>query len=47
MFVASDAMDFNYGSTWNLSRRGIFKWKSDEPGKLNIKTETFFDKKIF
>ena len=45
MFVASDAMDFNYGSTWNLSRRGIFKWKSDKPGKLNIKAETFFDKK--
>ena len=45
IFVASDAIDFSYGSTWNLSRRGIFNWKNGKIGELNVKTETFFDKK--
>ena len=45
IFVSSDAIDFVYGGTWNLNRRGIFKWKSNNLGNLSEKSKTFFHKK--
>ena len=47
MFVASDAMDFNYGSTWNLSRRGILNGKVTSQASLILKQKLFLIKKYF
>ena len=41
IFIATDAIDFSYGVTWNTVRRNIFNWKDEEVGKLEAKVKSF------
>ena len=42
IFTATEAIGFSYGVTWNVVRRNIFNWKSEQIGKLEEKVKTFF-----
>jgi type I restriction enzyme R subunit len=42
IFTATEAIGFSYGVTWNVVRRNIFNWKSEQIGKLEEKAKTFF-----
>ena len=41
-FVATDALGFDYGATWNTVKRNIFHWKDEQVGQLETKVKTFF-----
>jgi type I restriction enzyme R subunit len=41
-FIATDALGFAYGVTWNTVRRNIFHWKAEQVGQLEAKVKTFF-----
>ena len=36
-----------YGVTWNVSRKNLFNWKTDEPTSYEEKVKTFFDRDRF
>ena len=42
-FVATDALGFDYGVTWNTVKRNIFHWKHEQIGQLEAKVKTFFE----
>ncbi|MBA4416737.1 MAG: restriction endonuclease subunit R [Syntrophus sp. (in: bacteria)] len=42
IFIATEAIGFSYGVTWNVVRRNIFNWKSEHTGRLEEKVKTFF-----
>ena len=42
IFTATEAIGFSYGVTWNVIRRNIFNWKSEQIGRLEEKVKTFF-----
>lgn len=42
-FIATDALGFDYGATWNTVRRNIFHWKDDQVGRLEAKIKSFFN----
>ena len=44
IFDVTHLLDFYYGVTWNLSRKGIFNWKEEEPGNFERKVKHFFDR---
>ena len=41
IFTATEAIGFSYGPTWNMVRRNIFNWKSDQIGQLEAKIKSF------
>ena len=41
LFIATDAIGFSYGVTWNTVRRNIFNWKDTEVGRLEAKVKSF------
>ena len=41
LFIATDAIGFSYGVTWNTVRRNIFNWKDAEAGRLEAKVKSF------
>ncbi len=41
LFIATDAIGFSYGATWNTVRRNIFNWKDAEAGRLEAKVKSF------
>lgn len=41
LFVATEAIGFSYGATWNLVRRCIFNWKDEHLGQLETKVKSF------
>ncbi len=43
IFGVTQLMDFFYGVTWNINRKNIFNWKTDEPTNYEQKVKTFFD----
>jgi type I restriction enzyme, R subunit len=43
IFTATEAIGFAYGVTWNMVRRNIFDWKSEELGNLEAKVKSFCD----
>ncbi len=43
IFGVTQLMDFFYGATWNINRKNIFNWKTDEPTNYEQKVKTFFD----
>jgi len=43
VFTATEAIGFSYGVTWNLNRRCIFNWKSEQKGNLEAKVKSFCD----
>lgn len=42
-FIATDALGFDYGGTWNTVKRNIFHWKHDQIGQLEAKVKSFFE----
>lgn len=41
-FIATDALGFDYGGTWNTVKRNIFHWKHEQVGQLEAKVKSFF-----
>lgn len=41
LFTATESIGFSYGVTWNVIKRNIFNWKSEEIGNLEAKTKSF------
>jgi type I restriction enzyme R subunit len=44
IFDVTHLLDFYYGVTWNLDRKGLFNWKDVEKGNFEKKVKAFFDK---
>lgn len=44
IFDVTHMLDFYYGVTWNLDRKGLFNWKDVERGNFEKKVKTFFDR---
>ena len=47
LFGVTQMLDFFYGVTWNVSRKNLFNWKTDEPTTYEEKVKTFFDRDRF
>ncbi len=41
IFIATEALGFTYGVTWNTVRRNLFNWKHEETGNLEAKVKSF------
>jgi len=44
IFDITHLLDFYYGVTWNLDRKGLFNWKDVEKGNFEKKVKIFFDR---
>ena len=44
LFGVTQLLDLFYGVTWNVSRKNLFNWKTDEPTDYEGKVKTFFDR---
>lgn len=44
IFDVTHLLDFYYGVTWNLDRKGLFNWKDVEKGNFEKKVKSFFDR---
>jgi type I restriction enzyme R subunit len=44
IFDVTHMLDFYYGVTWNLDRKGLFNWKDVEKGNFEKKVKAFFDR---
>ena len=47
LFGVTQMFDFFYGVTWNVSRKNLFNYKTDEPTTYEEKVKTFFDRDRF
>ena len=47
LFGVTQMLDFYYGVTWNVNRKNLFEWKTDESTNYEAKIKTFFDRKRF
>ena len=47
LFGVTHMHDFLYGVTWNVSRKNLFNWKTDESTNYEKKVKTFFDRDRF
>ena len=47
LFGVTHMHDFLYGVTWNVSRKNLFNWKTDESTNYEEKVKTFFDRDRF
>ena len=47
LFGVTQMLDFYYGVTWNVSRKNLFEWKTDDPTNYEAKVKTFFDRERF
>ena len=47
LFGVTHMHDFLYGVTWNVSRKNLFNWKTDDPTNYEEKVKTFFDRERF
>ena len=47
LFGVTQMFDFFYGVTWNVSRKNLFNWKTDESTNYEGKVKTFFDRDRF
>lgn len=43
LFDVTHIIEFYYGVTWNLNRKGLFNWKEEESGNFEKKVKRFFD----
>lgn len=41
IFTATESIGFSYGVTWNVAKRNIFNWKSEQIGQLEAKIKSF------
>ena len=47
LFGVTQMLELFYGVTWNVSRKNLFNWKTDEPTSYEEKVKTFFDQPRF
>ena len=47
LFGITQMLDFYYGVTWNVNRKNLFNWKTDELTNYEEKVKTFFDRERF
>jgi len=47
IFDVTHLIDFYYGVTWNLDRKGLFNWKDEEKGNFERKVKRFFARERF
>ncbi len=47
LFGVTHMHHFLYGVTWNVSRKNLFNWRTDEPTSYEAKVKTFFDRDRF
>src|ERR1017187_2596564 len=47
VFARTHILDFYYGVTWNLDRKGLFNWKDEEKGNFEKKVKRFFSRERF
>ena len=47
LFGVTQMLELFYGVTWNVSRKNLFNWKTDEPTNYEAKVKTFFDRDRF
>ncbi len=47
VFDVTQLLDFYYGVTWNLERKGLSNWKDEEPGSYERKVKRFFARERF
>ena len=43
LFGVTQMLDLYYGVTWNVNRKNLFNWKTDEPTNYEGTVKTFFD----
>ena len=47
LFGVTQMLELFYGVTWNVSRKNLFNWKTDDPTNYEEKVKTFFDRDRF
>ena len=47
LFGVTQMLELFYGVTWNVSRKNLFNWKTDESTNYEEKVKTFFDRERF
>ena len=47
LFGVTHLHEFLYGVTWNVNRKNLFNWKTDDPTTYEEKVKTFFDRERF
>ena len=47
LFGVTQMLDLYYGVTWNVNRKNLFNWKTDDPTNYEGKVKTFFDRERF
>ena len=47
LFGVTQMLDFCYGVTWNVNRKNLFNYKTDDPTNYEAKVKTFFDRERF
>ena len=47
LFGITQLLDFLYGVTWNVTRKNLFNWKTDESTNYEQTVKTFFDRERF
>ena len=47
LFGVTQLLDLFYGVTWNVSRKNLFDWKTDDATNYEGKVKTFFDRERF
>ncbi len=47
VFEVTQLLDFYYGVTWNVSRKGLFNWKDEVPENYERRVKAFFDQRRF
>ena len=47
LFGVTQLLDFFYGVTWNVTRKNLFNWKTDEVTNYEQKVKTFFNSDRF
>ena len=47
LFGVTQMLELFYGVTWNVSRKNLFNYKTDEPTTYEEKVKTFFDRDRF
>jgi len=47
VFDITHLIDFCYGATWNLDRKNLFNWNTEEPGNYEEKVKAFFNRERF
>lgn len=45
LFGVTQLLDLYYGVTWNINRKNLFNWKSEDTSDFEQKVKTFFDPK--